>query len=356
MLSNLFHRNLRARDNLELFLLAAVSSLLLLRFFLKLTGYPQVGGGTLHIAHMLYGGLFMMAAIVLMISFIGSRLQRFAALLGGIGFGIFIDELGKFITKDNNYFFRPTVGIIYAVFMALYLLFNFISRNQPTSSRGYQLNALVQLEDAILNDMDRTEKRRAKQLLAAADQDDQITQQLQAMLAAIKTVPNPDSRLQRVRERLSTSYQRFWRLRGSNQAISLIFIVEAIIFLVVIFGTVVHNLSVLTTFLQAQNYHSQLLVGQLVSSLVAAGYAIVGATRLPGSRAIGFEWFRRATLVTIFLTQFFIFTRIQFGAIPGFIVNLALLASLNFAIDQEHRSGHAYTKLAKEKKLTAKLQ
>ena len=29
------------------------------RWFLDLTGYPQVGGGELHIAHMLWGGLLL---------------------------------------------------------------------------------------------------------------------------------------------------------------------------------------------------------------------------------------------------------------------------------------------------------
>lgn len=43
-------------------------------------------------------------------------MQRLCALIGGIGFGLFIDELGKFITRDNNYFFQPTIGLIYAVF------------------------------------------------------------------------------------------------------------------------------------------------------------------------------------------------------------------------------------------------
>ena len=38
----------------------------------------------------------------------GQTRQALAAIVGGAGFGTFIDELGKFITSDNDYFFRPT--------------------------------------------------------------------------------------------------------------------------------------------------------------------------------------------------------------------------------------------------------
>jgi len=33
----------------------------------------------------------------------------------------FIDELGKFITSDNNYFFQPTISLIYIVFIIIFL-------------------------------------------------------------------------------------------------------------------------------------------------------------------------------------------------------------------------------------------
>ena len=135
---------------LERFLVSGIVSVLVIRWALALTGYPKLGGGGLHIAHMLWGGLLMLTAITLSLAFLGARVQRLSALLGGVGFGVFIDELGKFLTRDNNYFFRPTVGLIYAIFIILYLLFNSLSRVTRLTRREYELNALAQLEEAVL--------------------------------------------------------------------------------------------------------------------------------------------------------------------------------------------------------------
>jgi len=339
MFQNVFHRNVAARDNLELFLVSAASSLLLLRFILKVAGYPQVGSGSLHIAHMLYGGLLMLVSITLVISFLGARVLRLAALVGGIGFGIFIDELGKFITKDNNYFFRPTIGIIYAIFIALYLLFNFLSRTQRLSNREYQLNALNQFEEAVLHDMDSLEKARIRHLLAKADQASFITQELQILLERVEVVPSDaPNKFYRLLDYLNQHYQRFWKRRGSNRLVSALFIVQAGLFLVTVFASVINNFDDLKPLFQGNDsYASELIVGQLITSLVAGGFALTGAIKLTRSRTAGFEWFRRATLVNLLLTEFFIFSRIQFGAIPGFVANLALLITLRYAIYQEQR-------------------
>ena len=55
------------------FLVAGVASILAIRVYLILTGYPQLGGGGLHIAHMLWGGLLMLVALILMLAFLGRR-------------------------------------------------------------------------------------------------------------------------------------------------------------------------------------------------------------------------------------------------------------------------------------------
>ena len=339
MARQILYRNARARDQLELFLVSAISSLLLLRFFLHISGYPQIASGGLHIAHMLWGGLLMLAGMVIGLTFLGARAQRLMALLGGVGFGIFIDELGKFITRDNNYFFHPTIGIIYALFVTLYLVFNFLSRSQHYTSREYQLNALSGLEEAIVHDMDPLEKARVARMLHRASQTSAYTIYLQELLEKVDTVPNdPPNRVQRFVHSIDKAYKRFWRQRSSRNAVRVFFIIETGLFVLAVVGSVYNNLDqVIDIFRGNENYHTQLLIGQLISSSIAASFAIVGVTMLPNSRADAFEQFRRATLVNLFLTEFFVFSRIQFGAMPGFLFNLVLLGLINYALHQERR-------------------
>lgn len=86
----------------EIFLFVSIATVLVTRGLLAATGYPKIGTGELHIGHVLWGGLLLGVAVLL----IGMETQTrtWAASIAGIGFGLFIDELGKFLTKDVNYF------------------------------------------------------------------------------------------------------------------------------------------------------------------------------------------------------------------------------------------------------------
>ena len=53
--------------------------------------------------------------------------------MGGLGFGLFIDKLAKFITSDNNYFFRPAIALIYAIFVLLLLWWRSSSGTAPSA-------------------------------------------------------------------------------------------------------------------------------------------------------------------------------------------------------------------------------
>src|SRR5439155_6060268 len=113
-----------------------------------------------HIAHVLIGGALMTASIVLLLAFLGNKVRWFASLLGGMGFGLFIDELGKFITSDNNYFFQPTVALIYVVFIGLFLWFRSIERQNLTASE-LVANAASIVEDALVSGASREDVARA---------------------------------------------------------------------------------------------------------------------------------------------------------------------------------------------------
>ena len=49
-------------------LLSFAGSVVLTRVYLQLTGFPQIGGGDLHIAHLLWGGLLLFISALLMLT------------------------------------------------------------------------------------------------------------------------------------------------------------------------------------------------------------------------------------------------------------------------------------------------
>ena len=112
-------RDPRGSEHVLGFVLTTVVTIVVTRGYLQLAGFPQIGGETLHVAHVLWGGLFMAVAMVLLLSFAGPVIRAPAAFVGGIGFGLFIDEVGKFLTQDNDYFFRPAPMIMYATLVVL---------------------------------------------------------------------------------------------------------------------------------------------------------------------------------------------------------------------------------------------
>jgi hypothetical protein len=80
---------------LDTVLVCAVLTILIVRTQLYLTNYPQLGGHGLHIAHLLWGGLLMLISIGALLAFISPGIRQVAAVTGGIGLGLFIDELGS---------------------------------------------------------------------------------------------------------------------------------------------------------------------------------------------------------------------------------------------------------------------
>jgi hypothetical protein len=135
-------RPTRVRDRAEWYLLLMIVSFAIavvgIRWFLDATGYPQVGGGELHIAHMLWGGLLLVLAVTLVLIADADWAYALAAVGAGAGTGLFIDEVGKFITASNDYFYPLAAPLIYGVLLVLVLVFVVVRRRpgaEPASHR-----------------------------------------------------------------------------------------------------------------------------------------------------------------------------------------------------------------------------
>jgi hypothetical protein len=140
-----------ARRDLALVAMSFGVTVVVTRLFLALADYPQIGGGTYHIAHALWGGMLLIAAAILPLLWTRQWVRPLAALLAGAGSGLFVDEVGKYITSDNDYFFPLAAPIIYLVFLALLGVRHFATRQQreeavptcPTPRSGSDVGELL---------------------------------------------------------------------------------------------------------------------------------------------------------------------------------------------------------------------
>jgi hypothetical protein len=191
-------------------------SVILTRLFLHLTGYPMIANDTLHIAHVLWGGLLLFIATLLPLVYANRWALTNCAILSGIGVGLFIDEVGKFITMNNDYHFPAAAPIIY-VFFLLTVAYYMRVRNRPeTSPRSQMYHILEEITEVLDSDLDEEERSRLEQrlLLVSTQTDDanlkRLAQNLYDFLEKeqVKVVPQRPTRTQRVLRRVSDVFYK----------------------------------------------------------------------------------------------------------------------------------------------------
>ena len=319
----------------ETLLMTGVATILVIRTQLWLTNYPQLGGRGLHIAHLLWGGLFMLIAIGLLLTFLGRPVRRAAAIVGGVGFGFFIDELGKFITEDNNYFYRPAAALIYLIFIGLFMLSRAMQRRDRLGPRDDLANAVDLLGDAARRELDVAGRREALALLSRADPADPLVAQLRSVFESLDArpvaAPGPAARAVAAARELA---RRFAAWPGFSTCVSWLFAVWAALSVVGVFELV------LSVGLELGGAHpgytsdrigdlAFVNIASLTSSVVSAVLVAYGVVELRrGRRAAAYRQFERALLVAIFVTQVFSFVESQFGAVFGLAIDLLLLLAL----------------------------
>ncbi|MFF3152458.1 hypothetical protein [Streptomyces sp. NPDC057910] len=328
-------RTASAAAHLRLFVLVGVVTVLVTRAFLALTGYPKLGGGAanggLHISHMLWGGLLMLAGLLVMLVRAGAASRRRGAVLGGVGFGLFIDEVGKLVATDG-YFYRPAPGIIYLSFVMLTGFAQWVARRAHKDRR--EAPGAVRAADAaetalhgVLGGLTAQERCEAlRRLRGTEGPPTALDTALAALIEAVPERPAPPPAphhevLARARVRAAGLMAQLTRTRGLVHLVAWGTTLQAVVLLVAVTAEGV------TGGLDGETQWPA-VTGALVCSLATLALSLRGTARLLSDRDAALRTLRAALLVDLVVGQVFKFTINQFSGVSDWLISVALLCLL----------------------------
>ena len=295
------------------------------RVFLIVTGYPQLGNGTLHISHAIWGALMMAIAIIVAIAFLPPFTRGFVAFLGGAGFGWFIDELGKFITRKVNYFFQPTIALIYITFVVMYLVFRSIQARAYGPDEAV-LNGLEALKSASIGRLDDTRRHSAIALIEETGASGAIPEHVVSLLRDVPALPpRSPGRFEQLGSRWRARYRHWTEQRWFRRVISSLLVILAV-------ASFADAIALAADHAQIRGVAEWATV---ISTLVSGAFYVIGAVVLRRSRLAAYIWFDRGLLVAILVTQVFTFEQEQLNGVVGLVVVIALWVMVRSAIRAE---------------------
>jgi hypothetical protein len=107
----------------------------------------------------LWGGLILGIGALLPLIYGNTWIYGISAVVSGIGLGLFFDEVGKFLTQTNDYFFRPAAPIIYVLFLVMLYVYASVRRGEhgPRERLHYALWAMQEIVDGDLDVWEKAE-------------------------------------------------------------------------------------------------------------------------------------------------------------------------------------------------------
>jgi hypothetical protein len=269
---------------------------------------------------------------LIMLVYLGRRARVIGAILGGAGFGTFIDELGKFITSDNDYFFQPTIALIYIIFVLLFLLGERLVRLAQVTPRERLVQALDVTTDTVIEQFPTTERDLALSLFAEADPKSPLTVATQRALRRIAAQPDPPPNMaERAANRVGQAYA--W-LTCQRWFLKFVLIISAVGIFFSLVGLVI-SVAIDPGESEVELATSVVAGPLLLANAIAGALLLIGLLAFRRSVIAALEWFRRAALVSLLMVQPISFYDEQLAAIVGLGLNLALLSALEYAISRE---------------------
>lgn len=326
------------------------------RVFLILTGYPQLGNSVLHIAHALWGGLLLFAAGLIPLIFANRWAITTSSVLSGIGVGLFIDEVGKFITQKNDYFYAPAAPIIYSAFLLVTLLFLSLRRSRQQSPRASMYRALSRLREVLDNDLDRVERDRLMSELAngqtAAEPHVKLLAKQLAAYLQDNSIPLSTYRpgiWRRANQRVRSLGEKFGKKnhrRVIMAAITILGIQTILLVLILLWAWIspdVASVVLSTMYIAALELTTQRpiwLFVRLALQLIVGVLYLLGLVRFIQQREeAGLDYAIFASLLSLTAVHLLTFYLNQFGSLTALFINFAI-----FLLLQSYRSWHLPTR------------
>lgn len=266
----------------------------------------------------------MFGALVISFIFLNKEAKKITAVIGGIGFGVFIDELGKFITSNNDYFYQPTIALIYVVFILIFLSMRLGKHFVRISVKCYAINAIEVIKEVILYDLDKSEKKRALSLLKLSDKNNLAVIVLKKLLQEIDALPLPKPDIfSWIKRSFSDFYIKIISFEWFNKFLIYFFVFDSLWK----FTKAILGFKFSVSFMEISYLFSIILSGLLV--LLGVYYV------RRNKRLLAYEMFKSSVMVSIFLTQFFLFYQEQLSAIIYLFFNITIFAALQYSLNQE---------------------
>ncbi|GAA4213237.1 hypothetical protein [Actinocatenispora rupis] len=306
--------------NVRVLLLVGVSTVLVTRALLAASGYPQVGNGTLHVAHALWGGLLMLVGLMLGLLVTGGPARVGTALVGGVGVGLFVDEVGKFVTQHNDYFFRPAAGIMYCLFAVMLLAVSRASAARWPRGGGPVAEAALIAAGGLAGGLTARQRRTAERLVSGRD--DEAAAAVRRLLAATPERTAPE-RLRRLVRRPLAAVRWLVGTRWLMPGLIGLFTVSRVLVAAIFLG---QALSVAAGHHLDPGQDTTAVLASAVVRPLEATLAVTGAVLWRRRRRTALTLLSASLYLNLFVTQLFNFTDSQFGALAELPYQLVMLA------------------------------
>jgi hypothetical protein len=329
-------RNTLGPSAAEAFTIIAIATILITRLYLQLTGYPQVGGGDLHIAHALYGGALMMLALLVGWMMLGFGARVVCVVLGGIGFGLFLDEVGKFVTKDNDYFYGPAAEIMYILVVVILVGTRILRDFRPLNARECLASAAAIAADGVARGLADRRRELGLSLVRHAQSGGADPQDVVHVRALLLSADRASDRLYAIQQRALRLIPGFFRSPRWVPVVGWLLVLGS--FLSVSLGALG---VVLGGYLyEDDNVHIELAglsiatVILLVSAVLTLGMALPAMIARRRTDSVWpLRWLRNAALIFTLLNALVDFATDGFGALINLSIGLFTLAVLSYHLD-----------------------